>query len=326
MWLARRVGERGSATRLVTVPAERGVVASRHMPRFGRLLTAMVTPFTDDLELDIDGAVELARWLQDQGNDGLVLAGTTGESPTLTHDEKLQLWETVAGAVTIPVIAGSTGSNTAADVELTVEAAKRGVAGILALCPYYSRPSQAGIAAHLGAIAASTELPVLIYDIPVRTGRKVSTEVLVRLATHHANVVGVKDAAGNPAETARLLAAAPSGYEAYSGDDALTLPLLAVGAVGLIGVASHWCSPEFVRLFDAWDAGDNATARAINTQLLDSYVFETGDEAPNPGPAKAMLRHLGRPGGRCRPPMGADPEWLESRAVDVFAALSQARG
>ena len=285
----------------------------------------MITPFDDDLALDIDGAVALAHWLESQGNEGLVLAGTTGEAPTLSSDEKLELWETVAGAVTIPVVAGSTGSNTAHDVHLTAEASKLGVAGILALCPYYSRPSQAGIEGHLRAIAESTELPVVVYDIPIRTGRKVATDVLVRLAGDVSNVVGVKDATGNPAETARLIAAAGDGFEVYSGDDTFTLPLLAVGAVGVISVAAHWVTPDFVALFDAWDRGDTAEARRHNARMLESFAFETGDEAPNPAPSKAMLRHLGQPAGYCRPPMGSDPAWLDSRAADVYQRLVAAR-
>jgi 4-hydroxy-tetrahydrodipicolinate synthase len=286
----------------------------------------MVTPFTDDGSLDVDGAVVLAQWLQDQGNEGLVLAGTTGEAPTLTDEEKLTLWESVADAVTIPVIAGSGTNDTAHSVHLTAEASKLGVAGILALCPYYNRPSQAGIEVHLRAIAEATDLPVIIYDIPVRTGRKVSTALLARLAHEVDNIVGVKDAAGNPAETARLIAAAPASYEVYSGDDALTLPLLAVGAVGLIGVATHWCAPDVVELFDRWAAGDVAGARDVNTRLLESWAYETGDDCPNPGPAKAMLRHLGKPAGRCRPPMDADPPWLADAATDVAANLIAARG
>ncbi len=296
------------------------------MPRFGRVLTAMITPFDDDLALDVDGAAELARWLESEGNEGLVISGTTGEAPTLSDDEKLTLWETVSAAVTIPVLAGSTGSNTAHDVHLTAEASKLGVAGILALCPYYSRPSQAGIEGHLRAVAESTELPMLVYDIPIRTGRKVATDVLVRLAHEVGNVVGVKDATGNPAETARLIAAAGDGFAVYSGDDNFTLPLLAVGAVGVISVASHWVTPDFVELFDAWDRGDTLGARRANARMLESFAFETGDESPNPGPSKAMLRHLGRPAGDCRPPMGSDPDWLEGRAADVYQRLVAARG
>jgi 4-hydroxy-tetrahydrodipicolinate synthase len=286
----------------------------------------MVTPFTDDGSLDVDGAVALARWLQEQGNEGLVLAGTTGEAPTLTDAEKLTLWEAVAEAVTIPIVAGSGTNDTAHSVHLTAEASKLGIAGILALCPYYNRPSQAGIEGHLRAIAESTDLPVIIYDIPVRTGRKVSTALLVRLAHEVDNIVGVKDAAGNPAETARLIAAAPADHEVYSGDDALTLPLLAVGAVGLIGVATHWCAPDVVEMLDRWDAGDAAGAREVNDRLLESWAYETGDDCPNPGPAKAMLRHLGQPAGRCRPPMDADPAWLTDAATDVLANLVAARG
>ena len=211
-------------------------------------------------------------------------------------------------------------------MHLTAEASKLGIAGVLALCPYYNRPSQAGIEVHLRAVAEATDLPVIIYDIPVRTGRKVSTALLARLAHEVDNIVGVKDAAGNPAETARLVAAAPAGYEVYSGDDAMTLPLLAVGAVGLIGVATHWVAPDVVELFDRWEAGDAAGARQVNDRLLESWAFETGDEAPNPGPAKAMLRHLGQPAGHCRPPMGADPPWLAERAAEVHASLVAARG
>ena len=192
------------------------------MASLGRVQTAMITPFTDDGSLDIDGAVALARWLQEQGNEGLVVAGTTGEAPTLTDDEKLTLWEAVVGAVTIPVTAGSTTADTADSVHLTDEASKLGVAAILALCPYYNRPSQAGIEGHLRAVAESTHLPVVIYDIPVRTGRKIATALLVRLAHEVGNITGVKDAAGNPSETARLIAATPASFEVYSGDDAMT--------------------------------------------------------------------------------------------------------
>lgn len=286
----------------------------------------MITPFTDDGSLDVDGAAALARWLQSEGSEGLVIAGTTGEAPTLTDDEKLVLWETVANAVTIPVTAGSTGPDTAHSVHLTAEASKRGVAGILALCPYYNRPSQAGIEGHLRAVADATDLPMVIYDIPVRTGRKIASALLVRLAHEVPNIVALKDAAKDPSETARVIAATPPDFEVYSGDDAMTLPLLAVGAVGLIGVATHWCTPDVVALFDAWEAGDVAGAREINTRLIDSWIFETGDESPNPGPTKAMMRHLGQPAGRCRPPMGADPDGLAERAAAVWSELVSSRG
>jgi len=152
------------------------------MPRFGRILTAMVTPFDAQGDLNVDAAVHLAKWLVEQGNEGLVICGTTGESPTLSIDEKLTLFETVASAVTVPILAGTTGYNTGLDIGLTEEAGKLGIAGVLAVCPFYSRPSQAGLETHFRAIAGATDLPVVLYDIPVRSGRKIDSTTLVRLA------------------------------------------------------------------------------------------------------------------------------------------------
>ena len=171
------------------------------MARFGRVVTAMVTPFHPDGSLNLDGARTLAKWLQDNGNDGLVIAGTTGESPVLTDDERLSLFSAVIEAVTIPVIAGTGTNDTAHSIHLTKEATALGAAGILAVTPYYNRPSQAGIEAHMRAVAGATTLPVVVYDIPVRTGRKIATPVLLRLAREVSNVVALKDAAGNPAES-----------------------------------------------------------------------------------------------------------------------------
>jgi 4-hydroxy-tetrahydrodipicolinate synthase len=296
------------------------------MARFGRVMTAMVTPFDADGELDVDAAVTLARWLVDQGNEGLVVAGTTGESPTLTIDEKLSLFEAVAGAVTVPVIAGTTGSNTRQDMGLTAEASELGIAGILAVCPYYSRPSQAGLDAHFRAIASVTELPVLLYDIPGRTGRKIESGTLIRLGTEVANIVGVKDASANPGETAIVNFDTPANFEIYSGDDSMTVPLLSVGAVGAIGVATHWCAPDHVEMFDAWDRNDISAVQKISTRQLESYDFETGEFAPNPVPAKAMLRTLGHSVGECRLPMGPTPPGLEDAARGVYDRLVAARG
>ena len=209
------------------------------MARFGRVVTAMVTPFHKDGSLNLDGARRLAKWLQDNGNDGLVVAGTTGESPVLTDDERLSLFEAVIGAVTIPVIAGTGTNDTAHSIHMTKEASKLGAAGILAVTPYYNRPSQAGIEAHMRAVCDSTDLPVVLYDIPVRTGRKISTPLLLKLARDVKNVVAVKDAAGSPSESAVLMSQAPAGFELYSGDDNLTLPFMSIGATGVIGVATH---------------------------------------------------------------------------------------
>ncbi|HEY6698918.1 MAG TPA: 4-hydroxy-tetrahydrodipicolinate synthase [Acidimicrobiales bacterium] len=289
--------------------------------RFGKVLTAMVTPFGDDGELDIAGAAELARWLVDQGNDGLVLAGTTGEAPTLSDDEKVELWRAVRQAVDVPIVAGTGSNDTRHSVHLTKRAADCGVDGILAVTPYYNRPSQAGIDAHFRAIAAASTLPVLIYDIPVRTGRKVATDVLVRLANEVPTVAGIKDAAGNPGETARVIAGAPDDFDVYSGDDSQTLPLLAVGAVGVIGVATHWLAATMADALAAFDKGDLARARELNARMLRSFAFETGDACPNPGPTKALLGALGLPAGECRLPMGPIPDAVRAEARDIIAEL-----
>ena len=296
------------------------------MSHFGRIMSALITPFDAAGGVDYDVAQQLAKHLVAEGHDGLVVCGTTGESPTLTDEEKLGMFAAVVEAVDVPVIAGTVGYNTAHSVDLTQQAAKLGVHGILTLCPFYSRPSQAGIEAHFRAIAEACDLPQVIYDIPVRTGRKVSSDMLVRLAHEVPNIVGLKDAAGSPAETSRVIAATPDDFEVYSGDDAYTLPLLAVGAVGVIGVATHWTAPDHVEMFAAWDRGDVAAARAVNQRMLESFTFETGDEAPNPIPTKAMLRTLGWSVGECRLPIGPAPEWVERRAHEVWENLVSARG
>ena len=289
--------------------------------RFGRVITAMVTPFDDNGELDLDAAAELAGWLVDTGSEGLVLAGTTGESPTLTDSEALALFRRVRETVTVPLLAGAGSNSTRHAVEFTKMAADTGVDGILSVAPYYSRPPQQGIEAHFRAIAAATNLPIIIYDIPVRTGRKVATDTLLRLGREVPNIVGVKDAAGNPAESARLTAAAPEGFELYSGDDAFTLPLLAVGAVGVISVASHWAAMQFGEMIDAFAKGDLDLARRTNAGLLESFHFESSDEAPNPIPTKALLRVLGLRVGQCRLPMGEAPPGIDERARAVLEGL-----
>jgi 4-hydroxy-tetrahydrodipicolinate synthase len=291
------------------------------MPRFGPVLTAMVTPFDDELRLDLDGAARLARWLSDHGNDGLVVAGTTGEAPTLSDSEKLDLWRAVSEAVTIPVIAGTGTYDTRHTVELTSKAENAGADAVLVVTPYYNRPSQAGLEAHFRAAADATRLPVMIYDIPIRTGRKIAHDVLVRLSRDVANFVAVKDAALDVAASARLAADAGPGLELYSGNDDQTLPLLSVGAIGVVGVATHWAGVQVGEMIAAFEKGDVIGARETNCRLLDSFGFETSDLAPNPVPTKAMLRVLGLPGGPCRPPVGPEPEGLEARAREVLARL-----
>ena len=291
--------------------------------RFGAVGCAMATPFDEEGRLDLDGSATLARWLVDHGNDFLVVTGTTGESPALSDAEKRDLWEAVAAAVTVPIVAGTSTADTAHSVELTSAAAAAGVAGILAVTPYYNRPSQAGIAAHMRAVgAAAPGLPVVLYDIPVRTGRAVDASTVLALATGGV-IAGVKDATANPARTAALLAEAPAGFECYSGNDADTLPLLAVGAVGVISVESHWAGEVMGEMIAAYFKGDVDHARALNARLVPSHRFQSSDEAPNPVPTKAMLRMLGLPAGQCRLPHGPPPEGLEDQARRLFSQLQQ---
>jgi 4-hydroxy-tetrahydrodipicolinate synthase len=291
-------------------------------PRFGRVITAMVTPFDDDGALDLPAAVELARWLVAHGSDGLVLSGSTGESSVLTDDEKVALWRAVAEAVTVPVIAGTGSNDTDHSVAMTRLATGCGVDGVLVVTPYYNRPSQAGIFEHFRAVAeAAGDLPVMLYDIPVRSGRRIATPTMLRLAREVTNIVALKDAAGDPATTAHLAAQAPQGFEIYSGDDVMTLPLMAVGAVGVISVAAHWVGPQLRRVVDAFVAGDLAAAIAGNAELLDSFDFESSEEFPNPLPAKAMLRALGLRVGQCRLPMGASTPELDAQAQKILAAV-----
>ena len=289
--------------------------------RFGAVGCAMVTPFDADGRLDLAAAVELARWLSAHGNDFLVLAGTTGESPVLSDEEKRDLWRAVVESVTVPVVAGTSTADTAHSVELTRAAKQAGVSGILAVTPYYSRPSQAGIDAHMRAIhQAADGLPVLLYDIPVRTGRKVAAETIVRLARDEV-IVGVKDATANPAATAALVADAPDGFELYSGNDGDTLPLLAVGAVGTISVESHWAGEVVGEMISAFHKGDVDSARDLNARLIPSHRYQSSDDAPNPVPAKAAMRVLGHPVGECRPPLGPGPEGLEDLARQLIGEL-----
>jgi 4-hydroxy-tetrahydrodipicolinate synthase len=271
--------------------------------RFGKVLTAMATPFAADGSLDTDGAGSVARWLVDHGSDGLVLAGTTGEAPTLSDDEKVALWEAVRAAVDVPLLAGAGSNDTRHSVELAALAAATGVDGLLIVTPYYNRPPPAGIEAHFRAVADATPLPVVLYDIPSRTGRRIDTDALIRLARDVPTIVGLKDAAGDPGTTARVIAEAGDDFDVYSGDDAVTLALLGVGAVGVIGVATHWAGDLFAEMIAAFDKGDLPTARQLNARLAPSCAVEVGPNWVQTTAAKASLAALGVHDGPLRLPL-----------------------
>ena len=292
------------------------------MPTFGRVLTAMVSPFTDDRALDLDGAQRLAAQLVDSGSDGLVVCGSTGESPTLTHGETLDLIRAVNEAVggRATVIAGTGKNDTAATVELSREVAAIGVDGLLLVTPYYNKPSQRGMVAHFGAVAdAVDDLPVILYDIPARSGVELAQETVAELVERHANIRGIKDAAGNFPKSAWMVANTREDFELYAGDDIATLPLLAVGGVGVISVAAHLVGNDLAAMVDSFPT-DPAKAREIHFKLLPLFSALFCDT--NPVPLKAALRLLGMPGGPLRLPL---PE-PETETVDRVREALRAVG
>jgi 4-hydroxy-tetrahydrodipicolinate synthase len=286
----------------------------------------MVTPFKPDGSINFDVAIEVADELVREGSDGLVLAGSTGEGASLSAKEKLELFACIAGAVEVPVLAGSTSSNTADSIELTSQVITTGCAGVLVTTPAYVRPSQKGISEHFAAIADSTELPVMLYDIPARTGRKIAAQTTVHLVQRHKNIVAMKDASGDFVGAAHYKAVLGDAIDLYSGDDAVLLPFMAIGAVGIVSVAAHWAAHEFAGLVSSVEAGDWPAARAFNETLAASYAFEGTDDYPNPMPSKAALRYLGFNVGQCRPPHCASDDVLDAEAARVVAALRATRG
>ncbi|AVG17110.1 4-hydroxy-tetrahydrodipicolinate synthase [Chromobacterium vaccinii] len=288
---------------------------------WGKVLTAMVTPFDGDGRLNLDMACTLARHLAASGSDGLVLAATTGEAPTLSDAERFDLIRAVSEAVTVPVLAGTGSNNTRHALDMTAKAEAAGAAGVFLVSPYYNRPPQAGIEAHFRALAAATRLPVMLYDVPGRTGRRIAHEVLLRLFREVDNIVAFKDATGDPAAAAELVAEAGDQFELYSGDDALTLSLLAVGAVGVVGTSTHWTGPEFAAMIAAFEQGDVVRSREINAALLPSYAYSNTDDSVYSMSVKAMLRSQGLAVGECRLPLPAAPAGVEARAAEVWSGL-----
>jgi 4-hydroxy-tetrahydrodipicolinate synthase len=295
-------------------------------PRFGRVLTAMVTPFGTDGSVDYDVAARVAKFLVGEGSEGLVVAGSTGEGSSLSDDEKLSLFACVSEAVTVPVLAGSSFANTQASVALTAQVKATGAAGVLATTPAYARPNQAGIAAHLSAIADSTPLPVMLYDIPIRTGRKIASSTTVSLVRSHQNIVAMKDASGDLVSAAHTKSVLGDALDLYSGDDSVLLPFLGVGAIGVVSVAAHWAGPEVSGIVHAARAGDWQKAQELNERAAASFAFESTEAYPNPMPSKAALRVLGFNVGECRLPHGPSDPDLDAAAAEIVASLKTARG
>ncbi len=284
---------------------------------FGRLLTAMVTPFRADTSIDFDGVARLAVHLIDHGHDGIVVNGTTGEAPTTTDDEKDEIIRVVLDAVgnRATIVAGAGNNETAHSVELARRHAKAGAHALMVVTPYYNRPPQAGIEAHFRAVADATDLPVLMYDIPARTGSQIETETICRLA-EHPRIVALKDAKGDLAATSWVIKR--TGLPVYSGDDMNNLPLLSVGAVGFVSVCGHVIGHELKMMLDAWFAGDFERATSIHQQLLPVFtgMFRTQGAILT----KASLNLMGISGGRTRLPLvDATSEQIDQLRADLIA-------
>ena len=286
-------------------------------PPFGRLLTAMVTPFKDDLSIDWAGVEKLASHLVSTGHDGIVVNGTTGEAPTTSDDEKIEIIKVVRSAVSgrAKVIAGAGNNETTHSVEQAEMAAKAGADGLLVVTPYYNKPPQAGIEAHFRAMADATDVPVMLYDIPGRTGAQIEPDTIVKLA-EHPNIVALKDAKGDVASTSWVIKRC--GIPVYSGDDILNLPLLSVGAVGFVSVCGHTVGADLRAMLDAWFAGNNAKALEIHQKLLPVYtgIFRTQGAILT----KAALSMMGLPGGKVRLPLvDATPSQVSQLREDLRA-------
>ena len=277
----------------------------------------MITPFKDDLSIDWAGVEKLASHLVSTGHDGIVVNGTTGEAPTTSDDEKIEIIKVVRSAVSgrAKVIAGAGNNETTHSVEQAEMAAKAGADGLLVVTPYYNKPPQAGIEAHFRAMADATDVPVMLYDIPGRTGAQIEPDTIVKLA-EHPNIVALKDAKGDVASTSWVIKRC--GIPVYSGDDILNLPLLSVGAVGFVSVCGHTVGADLRAMLDAWFAGNNAKALEIHQKLLPVYTgtFRTQGAILT----KAALSMMGLPGGKVRLPLvDATPSQVSQLREDLRA-------
>lgn len=269
---------------------------------FGNVLTAMVTPFNEDLTVNYSEVRKLARHLVDSGSDGLVITGTTGESPTLSREEKIEIFRAVVEEVggKAVVIAGTGCNSTSDTIELTLAAQEVGVDGVMLVAPYYNKPSQEGIFQHFKTVAENTRLPILLYNIPGRTSVNILPDTMARLARIE-NIIAIKEASGNMDQVSELRRILPDRFDIYSGDDSLTLPILALGGKGVISVASHLVGNSLKEMVNAFSSGNNTLATEIHLKLLP--LFKALFITTNPVPVKAALNMSGWQVGRPRPPL-----------------------
>ncbi|MEK3645211.1 4-hydroxy-tetrahydrodipicolinate synthase [Aeribacillus sp. FSL M8-0235] len=272
------------------------------MGMFGRISTAMVTPFDNNGNIDFQKTEKLVEYLIHHGTDSIVVAGTTGESPTLTTEEKLALFKHVVSVVNkrVPVIAGTGTNNTRASIELTKKAEQTGVDAIMLVTPYYNKPNQEGIYQHFKAIAESTHLPVMLYNVPGRTSSSIAPETVIRLSEID-NIVAIKEASGDLDNMAKIIEKTPDNFALYTGDDSLTLPTLSIGGYGVISVASHVVGDEMQEMIQAFLSGDVKKAGSLHRRLLP--LMKELFKAPNPVPVKAALQIKGLDVGPVRLPL-----------------------
>ena len=284
---------------------------------FGRLITAMITPFAKDGSIDWDGVATLATHLADHGHDAIAVNGTTGEAPTTKSSEKLEIIKVVKSTVgsRVKVLSGAGDNETSYTVEQAKRSADAGADGLLIVTPYYNKPPQAGIEAHFKAVASSTDLPIMMYDIPGRTGVEIESDTIVRLFDIP-NIVALKDAKGNLAATSDVIARC--GIPVYSGDDILNLPFLSIGAVGFVSVCGHTVGSELKEMLDSWFAGDTARALEIHQKLIP--VFKGTFKTQGAILTKAAMNLMGLPGGTTRLPLvDATPAQIATLREDLIA-------
>lgn len=287
---------------------------------FGKILTAMITPFDENGVINFDETTRLVNYLLDNGTEGLVVAGTTGESPTLSTKEKIALFSHVVKIVDkrVPVIAGTGGNNTQSSIQLTKEAEACGADAIMLVAPYYNKPNQSGLYEHFKAVANETSLPVMLYNIPGRSVVNMTADTIIKLSKID-NIVSVKEASGDLDQAAVIIENTTDDFSVYSGDDSLTLPLLAIGGDGIVSVASHVIGNEMQNMVQAFEQGDTKRAAAIHRQLL---PLMTGlFEAPSPTPVKAALNLKGIKTGGVRLPLVPLTKEEENRLKELMKSL-----
>ncbi|NEO83407.1 MAG: 4-hydroxy-tetrahydrodipicolinate synthase [Spirulina sp. SIO3F2] len=289
---------------------------------FGQVITAMITPFTTANQVAYTVAAQLAEYLVNHGSDAILVCGTTGESPTLTWDEEYTLFRTIKDAVgdRAAVLAGTGSNSTTEAIAATQKAAQLGLDGTLQVVPYYNKPPQAGLYAHFAAIAAACpDLPVMLYNIPGRTGCNLAPETVIKLAQIE-NIVALKAASGNLDAVTQVRAAVPSNFAIYSGDDSLTLPMLSVGAQGVVSVASHLVGPDLKAMVNAFSQGDVQTAMALHLKLFP--LFKGLFCSTNPIPVKAALALQGWSVGGLRPPLCELAPEQQTQLTEVLRSLN----